>query len=74
MNYTMSMLKTLLVANQIMEANGVNMVVGQEEVEIIDDLFDDLIQSLRHATLANCSHVFQEIELLFDIQLNHPVV
>jgi hypothetical protein len=70
----MSMPKTLLAANRGMEASGVNMVVGQEEVEIIDDLFNDLIQSLRHATLANCSHIFQEIELLFDIQLNHPVV
>lgn len=73
MNYTMSMPKTLLAANRGMEANGVNMVEEQEEVEIIDDLFNDLIHSLRHATLANYSHVCQEIELLFDIQLNHPV-
>ena len=29
MNYTMSMPKTLLAANRGMEANGVNMVVGQ---------------------------------------------
>jgi hypothetical protein len=74
MNYTMSKPKTRLAANRGMEASGVNMVAGQEEVEIIDDLFNDLIQSLRHATLANYSHVCQEIELLFDIQLNHPVV
>ena len=74
MNYTMSMPKTLLAANRGMEVSGVNMVAGQEEAEIIEDLFNYLIHSLRHATLANYSHAYQEIELLFDIQLNHPVL
>jgi hypothetical protein len=66
--------KTLLAANRDMEANGVNMVAGQEEEEKIEDLFNYLIHSLRHATLTNYSHACQEIELLFDIQVNHPVV
>jgi hypothetical protein len=69
----MSMPKTLLAANRGMEVNGVNMVVGREEADIIEDLFNFLIHSLRHARQANYNHACQEIGLLYDIQLSHQV-